>query len=60
MRMNTKNIKTKEDVIEFLNNEDKTMLKKVEVEFNFNGEVRKFNFERFKIEVPLVGGVKIK
>lgn len=59
--MSTKNIKTKEDLIEFLNNEDPKMLKKVEVEFNFGGEVRKFNFERFKIEMPIVaGGVKIK
>lgn len=59
--MNTKNIKTKEDLIEFLNNEDPKMLKKVEVEFNLGGEVRKFNFERYRIEVPdLPGGVKIK
>ena len=41
--MNTKNIKTKEDVIEFLNNEDSEMLKKIEVEFDFKGEVCKFN-----------------
>ena len=60
MRMNTKNIKTKEDVIEFLNNEDSEMLKKIEVEFDFKGEVCKFNFERFKIEPPVVGGTKIK
>lgn len=55
-------IKKKEDVIKFLQNEEYQpgrSLKRIDVEFNEFGDIIKFLAERYTLKVQMIGGVEL-